>query len=81
MNDTKRRNNRDVEADIIRVALGRGGALKTQIVYGANLNFRIVKDYLADLMGRGLIELDGSRYIPTERARDYLVAYETLCAL
>ena len=81
MNDTKRRNNRDVEADILRVALDRGGALKTQIVYGANLNFRIVKGYLADLMRRRLIELDGARYFPTERARDYLAAYEALSAL
>jgi len=81
MKGTKRRNNRDVEADIIRVALERGGALKTQVVYGANLNFRIVKGYLADLIRRGLIELHDSRYIPTERARRYLVAYEALRAL
>lgn len=81
MNGIKRRNNRDVEADIIRVALSRGGALKTQIVYGANLNFRIVKGYLAGLLQRGLIELDGPRYFPTEKARLYLATYEALCAL
>lgn len=81
MNDTKRRNNRDVEADIIRVALARGGALKTQIVYGANLNFRIVKGYLDGLIGRGLLERKVARYFPTDKAGEYLVAYEALCAL
>lgn len=81
MSSTRRRNNRDVEADILRVALARGGALKTQIVYGANLNFRIVKGYLAGLLRRRLIEFDGRRYIPTERARVYLAAYEALAAL
>jgi len=79
MKNTKRRNNRDVEADILRVA--QGGAKKTRIVYQANLNFKIVKGYLASLLERGLIELDDRMYFSTERARDYLVAYEALSAL
>ena len=81
MKDTKRRNNRDVEADILRVAISHGGARKTQIVYEANLNFAIVKGYLASLLQRGLIEHDGSLYIPTERATAYLEAYEVLAVL
>lgn len=81
MKGTRRRNNLDVEADILRVAIARGGALKTQIVYGSNLNFAIVKGYLASLLQRGLIELDGSLYIPTERATAYLEAYEALVSL
>lgn len=78
MISNKRRNNLDVDADILRVAQNLGGALKTQIVYGANLNFKIVKGYIASLLKRGLIELDGSLYIPTERATAFLEAYENL---
>ncbi len=78
MKCTKRRNNLDVDADIIRVAQTRGGALKTQIVYGANLNFKIVKRYLSELIQSGLIKPTGSRYYPTERAMAFLEAYENL---
>jgi predicted transcriptional regulator len=38
-----RRNDLEICADILRVA--RRGAKKTQIVYEANLNFKIVKKY------------------------------------
>ena len=40
MYNENRRNDLDIQADILRVATSRGGALKTQIVYEANLNFR-----------------------------------------
>ena len=81
MKGTKRRNNMDIEADILRLLLDHGGALKTQIVYGANLNFKIVKGYLESLLRRGFMEFDGIQYIPTDRARVYLAAYEALSAL
>ncbi len=78
MRNTKRRNDLDIQADILRVALDRGGALKTQIVYQANLNFKIVKGYLEGLIGSGLLELTGPRYYPTDRATAFLEAYENL---
>lgn len=81
MYGTRRRNNRDVEADILKVAQARGAARKTHIVYGANLNFKIVKRYLASLLKRGLLRYDGSRYTPTEKAAEYLAAYEALSYL
>ncbi len=75
---TKRRESIDIEADILRVA--HGGALKTRIVYQANLNFEIVKGYLDGLIGRKLLERKVSRYFPTDKAGDYLDAYDTISA-
>lgn len=73
----KRRNNVDIMADILRVA--RGGAKKTWIVYRANLNFKIVKDYLSDLTENGMLAApDGSNmYRTTERGLDFLEQYES----
>lgn len=81
MYDTNRRNGLDIQADILRVAAARGGALKTQVVYGANLNFAIVTKYLERLILRGLLVHEGARYYPTERARNYLDTLETIYAL
>lgn len=81
MYDTRRRNDLDIQADILRVATQRGGARKTQIVYGANLNFDIVKKYLARLISRGLLVAEGTRYFPTEKARAYIDTIEALYAL
>jgi len=81
MYNANRRNDLDIQADILRVAMSRGGALKTQIVYGANLNFDIVKKYLNRLMSRGLLSLEGTRYFPTEKSRVYIDTIEDLYAL
>lgn len=64
-------------ADILRVA--RAGAKKTWIVYRANLNFKIVKEYLSELMGKGLLAAhDGSGlYRTTERGLDFLRQYDS----
>ena len=55
------------------------GVNKTRIVYGANLNFKMVGRYLPLLMKRGLIvRLDGESgdvYGITERGREILKNY------
>jgi len=73
----KRRNNVDIMADILRVA--RGGAKKTWIVYRANLNFKIVKEYLSDLKEHGLlVEVSGSTlFRTTEKGLEFLDQYES----
>ncbi len=76
MKNTKRRNDLDICADILQVA--RAGALKTQIVYRANLNFKIVKGYLEGLIEDKLLKITGPRYYPTDRATGFLEAYEAL---
>ncbi|MBA7643942.1 hypothetical protein ES703_51676 [subsurface metagenome] len=81
MYDKNRRNDLDIQADILRVAMSRGGARKTQIVYRANLNFYIVKKYLNRLMSRGLLVVKGTRYFSTDKARTYIDTIEALYAL
>lgn len=78
MKNVRRRNDLDIVADILCVARDRGGALKTQIVYGANLNFKIVKGYLERLIDNEMLDHDPPRYYPTKKGRDYLEAYVNL---
>jgi predicted transcriptional regulator len=72
----ERRNNLDIMAEILEVA--RCGAKKTWIVYKANLNFRIVKDYLDDLIESGFLETDGTLYHTTEAGLQWLREYSNL---
>ena len=65
-----RRNNLDIEADILDVA--QQGSVKTWIVYGANLNFSIVTKYLDGLISRGLLEQDGKLFFTTEKGKEYV---------
>ncbi len=51
---SRKRNNLEITADILRVAVG--GAKKSHIVYQANLNFEIIKDYLKNLSNSGLLQ-------------------------
>jgi len=64
-----RRNNLDIEADILGVT--RQGSIKTWIVYGANLNFKIVKRYLDGLISRGLLEQEGKIFFTTAKGEAY----------
>ncbi|MHA1675838.1 MAG: winged helix-turn-helix domain-containing protein [Candidatus Njordarchaeales archaeon] len=52
---SQRRSNLEIIAEILRIA--RRGARKTQIVYGANLNFKMLKEYLRKLEEAGLITI------------------------
>ncbi|RJS84099.1 transcriptional regulator [Candidatus Bathyarchaeota archaeon] len=52
---SQRRSNLEIIAEILRIA--RRGARKTQIVYGANLNFKMLKEYLKKLEEAGLITI------------------------
>jgi len=54
------------------------GALKTRIVYGANLNFRMLTDYLERLEKAGLLVRDGRIYKTTHKGRKYLERYNEL---
>jgi len=60
----------EIARDLLEVA--KYGARPTALVYGANLNFNIIKKYLKEMEENGLIHvetLDGVRsrlYTPTE---------------
>ena len=72
----KRRNEHDIMADML--VLAKVGVRKTRLVYGANLNFNIVKKYLKMLTDRNMIhEMDGT-YFTTPRGETYLTNYRQL---
>jgi len=72
-----RRNDLNICADILQVA--RSGAKKTQIVYKANLNFKIVKGYLRRLVGGGLLQFSNDQgYVTTKKGIQFLERYEVL---
>ena len=71
-----KRNNLDICADILRVS--KGGAKKTHLVYQANLNFKIVKRYISELMEKELLEREGDRYYLTSKGSEFIERYDEL---
>ncbi len=74
---SQRRSHVDIVAAILRLA--KEGSRKTRIVYGANLNFKLLNEYLVRLEKAGLIveDLSQSGIIrTTEKGRKYLQHYE-----
>jgi len=73
-----RRNDLDICADILQVA--KAGAKKTQIVYQANLNFKIVKKYLSRLIDTGMLSnaQENRLYTTTNRGITFLEQYAEL---
>lgn len=71
---SQRRSNLEIVAEILRIA--RKGAKKTRIVYGANMNFRMLDEYLEKLEKAGLVassEGNNSGLIKTtEKGNEYL---------
>jgi len=75
----ERRNNLRITAEILQLA--REGARKTSIVYGANLNFRLLNRYLGALERTGLITSHaGERNLirTTEKGMRFLDCYSGL---
>jgi len=68
-----RRNDLDICADLLNVA--RDGARKTQLVYKANLNFKIIKKYISRLSEYGFLESERGRYFTTDKGNRFLVQY------
>jgi len=67
----KYRNRLEIIADVLAVA--KGGAGKTQIMYGANLSYMLLTRYLADVMDMGLVRTEGENtYTLTEKGAEFL---------
>jgi len=67
-------------ADILNVA--QKGASKTRLVYGCNLNFTIIRDYINALLELGLLKYDGDGvFSTTVKGKDYLQNYRRLRSL
>jgi len=73
----QRRSHVDIVAEILHIA--RRGARKTRIVYGANLNFKLLNEYLDRLEKAGLVQKDFDEeglIKTTEKGKKYLEYYE-----
>lgn len=66
----------DIIADMLYVASGR--AKKTRIMYQANLSYRLLQKYLAELRHSSLVVYDrkGRCYVLTDKGRKFLIAYK-----
>lgn len=60
----------DIIADVLS-ATG-SGAKKTKIMYGANLSYRLMQKYLAEVVGLGFIFFNDKGYEVTEKGRAFL---------
>jgi predicted transcriptional regulator len=54
---------------------GYNGSTKTGLVYKSNLNFAIVKPYIASLVKAGMLVTDGKHYETTEKGRKFIQSY------
>ena len=66
----------DIIADILQVA--SRDAKKTQIMYQANLSYKVLQRYLNEVTDASLIRFEGSRqsYMITSKGQEYLLAYK-----
>ena len=72
----KRRCRTDIIVDMLLVAGEK--AKKTQIVYKADLNFRMLEEYLPHLLDNGFIENTGGEYKTTEKGERFLTDYQKM---
>ena len=69
----ERRGKLEIMVEILDICVE--GALKTEIVYKANLNFKRVGSYLPFLEKRELIERSGSGFKTTDKGKEFLDNY------
>ena len=75
--DTSRRSSLEIVSEILRIA--RKGSRKTRIVYGANLNFKMLTEYLIKLEEAGLVKLHENGEIETTaKGKEYLEQFRNL---
>jgi predicted transcriptional regulator len=65
----------DIIADILQVAIP--DAKKTQIMYQANLSYKVLQRYLKEILSASLLCFADKKqcYVITEKGREYLAAY------
>jgi predicted transcriptional regulator len=82
-NERKRRDRLYIIAEILNIA--KGGSLKTQIMYRANLSFAQLNEYLNFLTKMVFLEIQNenrkSTYITTSKGEKYLEKYKDLANL
>ena len=82
-NDRKRRDRLYIIAEILTIA--KGGSLKTQIMYRANLSFAQLNEYLTFLTKMDFLKTENddrkNTYITTAKGDKYLKKYEDIANL
>lgn len=76
---TERDNHRsklEIIAEILKLA--KKGVRKTRIVYGCNLNFKMLGEYLDYLMPRGLMTQEGNTLTTSSKGLKYLEGYRLI---
>jgi predicted transcriptional regulator len=65
----------DIIADILQVV--SGDARKTQIMYQANLSYKVLQKYLAEISEASLVHFECGRhcYVLTAKGREFLDGY------
>jgi predicted transcriptional regulator len=65
----------DIIAAILQVA--KGNAKKTQIMYQANLSYKVLQRYLRDIVEASLLSFEKAeqRYVLTEKGVEFLQTY------
>jgi len=71
---SKYRDKLQIIADILSIVSER--ARKTQIMYQANLSYKLVCRYLKNVLDAGLVFLDDEWYVLTSKGRNFLNKYE-----
>ena len=73
---TNYRRRLDIIADILNVVSGK--AKKTQIMYQANLSYKVLQKYLAEIVEASLINFEDLShcYILTDKGRAFLDSYQ-----
>ena len=53
---------------------------KTRVMYGTNLSWKMLQNYLSHLQERGLLEAlnNSTKYLTTERGRDFVEKWKEL---
>ena len=71
----KYRSRLEIIADVLGVV--SGGARKTQIMYQANLSYKLLIHYLKDVIDMGLVKMKGENtYELTEKGFDFLEEFK-----
>jgi len=65
----------DIIADVLSSA-ANGATKKTRIMYNANLSYTLLKRYLAETVGLGLLRFNNGGYEVTEKGFTFLRKYE-----
>ena len=79
----KRRDRLYIMAELLRIA--KNGSLKTHLMYGANLSFAQLNDYLSFLISTGLLktvqESGKLVYETTSKGLEFLINYDKIISL